>query len=217
MRIWRNRARIPVPAMTGATRRRSRMWDKSPAEAGPSRVSFLIPKRPDWPWLLQRFAGTGLLFADMSLDATARATCGGLVHLSAPYARAARGPSGSWCPVRSQIAVADVASWAVSLAELGCTPVAPVVLRGAMLATGIAGYLLDPLDRAFWWDQSRAVLAAAAAVVIPPLAGWSESEMVWREACTALRHNKRVYLIAEDGGPSGQGAMQEGRESNHAD
>lgn len=123
---------------------------------------------------------------------------GRLVYLATPYRCIAVGGDGAWDVARSLDAGLAAARWARDLAADGCTAISPIVQAVEMIHADRIG-LLDPLDGDFWESWCRPLLAASAAVIVPPIPGWRDSAGIWREVREALHWQKRVFLIAEGG------------------
>jgi len=75
----------------------------------------------------------------------------------------------------------------------GVTAVSPIVLADGMCH---ATEHLDPLDVRFWTRWCAPILAAARAVVVPDIPGWSRSEGVWHEVREALGRSLPVHVYA---------------------
>lgn len=154
-----------------------------------------LPSPANWHCLTAFYAGSSLLTSAPNFAAVATACRGDLVYLATPYSKLVLDEAGQFDEYLS-ITAADAAShWAARFAVNGITAVSPIVL-----ADGLIGMdrhkLIDPLVAEFWTNWCRPLLDACAVVVVPPIAGWSESVGIWHEVRAQLARQRRVYLIA---------------------
>lgn len=127
------------------------------------------------------------------------ARIGGQVYLATPYSKRVVGPDGRWCPSRNNHLLVEAASEWRAMARAGVSAVSPILAAAAALTPDVAGRPedLSPLDAAFWTRLDAPILAASAAVAVPDLPGWHESEGIWHEVNTALKYNKPVFMMME--------------------
>lgn len=156
--------------------------------------------RPDWS-ALHEFEGV-LLFRDVKVRELGAGFCPGYAYLATPYSLRAVDERGRWCFDRSIQAMEEANSWAWRLTRAGLSVVSPIVLAAEMVHLEYAGDVahpdaLDPLDHEAWTGWCRPMLSAAAAVAVPPIAGWDASRGVWGEVVSALRAGKPVYVLGE--------------------
>lgn len=123
---------------------------------------------------------------------------GGLHYLATPYSKLAIDERGAWCPVRSIEAAMSAEGWAAQLALEGVTAISPISQAAAMVQI-VGPDVLDPLDDVFWARWCAPLLAACASVIVPPIAGWRDSDGIRREMAAARDTNTPIYFIASDG------------------
>lgn len=151
---------------------------------------------PDWPALSVALQGSGLLQMSAAMDFVAARCRGRLTYLATPYSREVT-DHGRFSVHRSDLMGHAAADWQKRLALVGVSAVSPIVQAVAMLdAPGVVD--LDPLDDQFWTAWCAPMLAAAAALIIPPIDGWQRSRGIWAEALSLLRWNRPVFVLAPD-------------------
>lgn len=136
-----------------------------------------LPAARDWRHpTLDACAGGGLLIREARLGDVIRHGRGRLCYLATPYSKVAVGADGAWDPSGSLDCAIRAARWARLLALEGVTAVSPVIQAVEMVRADLLERCLDPLDAGFWEHWCRPLLAACGAVIVPPLAGWRESD-----------------------------------------
>ncbi len=156
-----------------------------------------LPEAPDWQHpAFGNFPVHPLVYRDQRIEYAAEHLRGRLVYLASPYTKVVQ-ENGVWSARRSAVAAGAAEFWASRLAFHGVCAVSPIVQAHRMVMVDI-GEVLDPLDTDFWTGWCAPILAAASAVVIPPIEGWKESAGVWREARMALGAVKPVWILAGD-------------------
>ncbi|SER50455.1 protein of unknown function [Tranquillimonas rosea] len=146
-----------------------------------------------WPSL--RRAAPSHMHSNMPLSRSTEAGRGRLVYVATPFRRHVIDDAGRFSPALAIETAEKAHRWVRTLAVEGVTAISPIVLS-VDLTAGSADDL-DPMDDGFWTAWFHPLLVRSQLVVIPPLPGWRESEGVWREAITALRHGIPVHCIGE--------------------
>jgi hypothetical protein len=155
-----------------------------------------LPFTVDWTRgemeVLQR---SELLTVAAPLAEVPRLVQGRLAYLSTP-GLTGLDPEGMSQVEAFEAAVRD-AKWARALAAVGVTAISPLIHAVEMLHFDANGARdgSDPLDGMFWATWRRPLFDAAGPVIVPPVVGWMESELVWRDMRAAVAVNRRVILI----------------------
>ncbi|MGR3813425.1 MAG: DUF1937 family protein [Cognatishimia activa] len=164
-----------------------------------------LPHQRNWQAdELSAYRVTDKFIADASLHEVVNHCKSRLCYLATPYSKVAIFDDGEFDPTESLNCAMRAALWARMLALEGLTCVSPIIQAVEMVHVDFRDQRLDPLDVQYWEAWCRPLLMASEVVVIPPIAGWAQSDAVWTEAKTALEEGKRVITIfAGEGGLTG--------------
>lgn len=140
-------------------------------------------------------AADGVLLRRWPIERIAAQERARLCYLATPYSKLIK-PEQPLSRIRAIRAAITAAFWAGRFADAGLTTISPIVQADTMASMVPA---LDPLDAYFWEQWCRPLLHACAAVIVPPMDGWDDSDGVFHEVVTALSANKAVYLVTDGG------------------
>ncbi len=167
---------------------------------------------------LQMYRDVALL-NDQATLADVVAQCRGvLCYLATPFTKIAQYDDGEFDPAKSLECATRAARWSRALAIEGVTAVSPVIQSVEMVHADFVDQQLDPLDWDFWMCWCQPLLHACPVVIVPRIDGWGDSDGVWHDAVTALRQQKRVFVLRPDAGLGRDGwhARADGRAGWHA-